>query len=157
MASTAYVSLICVAWRNTPLCACVPVFTMKILWVLNSRAGSLRSAVLWAEPGRGAVLPVCFPRTAAHAFSVDTDFRPGPSTVLPVCFPLTRACAERTLTSGRAHAPRGVHPASSAESTAPGLGSLSSSGLSRALSGPPASFSVSFGRCPSGTRQDART
>ena len=131
MASTAYVSLICVAWRNTPLCACVPVFTMKILWVLNSRAGSLRSAVLWAEPGRGAVLPVCFP--------------------------LTRACAERTLTSGRAHAPRGVHPASSAESTAPGLGSLSSSGLSRALSGPPASFSVSFGRCPSGTRQDART
>ena len=36
MAFTAYVSLICVALRNTPLCVCVPVFTMKILCVLNS-------------------------------------------------------------------------------------------------------------------------
>lgn len=45
---------------------------------------SLRSAVLWAEPGRGAVLPVCFPLT-----------QPMPS--------------QKTLTSGRAQAPLAPH------------------------------------------------
>ena len=81
--------------------------------------------------------------------------------MLPFSFTLTQACAsseERRLTSGWAQAPRGVRTTSSAENTeAPGLGRLRSFGLPGALSGPPASFSVSFGRCPSGTRQGAGT
>lgn len=116
--------------ENTPLCACVPVFTMKILWVLNSWAGSLRSAALWAEPGRGAVLPVCFPLTAA-------------------CL-LRRA----GLTSGRAPSPTRPHRLLRREH-----GSWSGKPEQfRPFTGPfwpSASFSVSFGRCPSNLRQNA--
>ena len=244
MASTVHVSLIgCVALRSTPLCVCVSIFTMKVLCVLSSWPGSLRSAGLWAEPGRRAMLPFSFTLTRArvssedrrwlparpkhHACIVlhpdrsprvlrreDADFRPGasimipfsftltgthessedrrwlpagPKPVLPFSFTLTGARAsseERPLLAGPKHrAPLLLHPDPSVcvlrreevdfrlgpssprrlnqllcrEHGSPRLGRLRSFGLPWALSGPPASFSVSFGRCPSGTRQGAGT
>ena len=122
MASTVHVSLIgCVALRSTPLCVCVSIFTMKVLCVLSSWPGSLRSAGLWAEPGRRAMLPFSSTLTGARASSEERPltsgraqapcspspspwleparpqksgrFWPGPSIVLPFSFTPTQACA----------------------------------------------------------------